>query len=49
MYIDDLKIDKINGTCAYNDELHKYIDTEDKSTYISVTTLIGKYKPPYDI
>lgn len=48
MEIDGMKIDKINGECAYNDEKHVYINTKDKSKYISVTTLIHNYCQDFD-
>lgn len=48
MEIDGLKIDKLNGVCAYNDEKHVYINTLDKSRYVSVTTLIHNYCQEFD-
>lgn len=44
----EMKIDKQNGYCAYNDELHKYVDTRDGKPFISVTTLIHKYCADFD-
>lgn len=43
-----MKIDKQNNDCAYNDENHKYWNVKTNDTYISVTTLIGKFKAPFD-
>lgn len=39
-----MEVDKRNGSCLYNDEAHVYWDENDKSRYISVTTLIGEYE-----
>lgn len=44
-----MKIDKINGNVAFNDEVHRYWNVNDNSiNYISVTTMIEKYEQPYD-
>lgn len=43
-----LKVDKENQDVFFNDEKHEYIDKKDGSKYISVTTLVGKYKQPFD-
>ena len=43
-----MKIDKRNGAVCFNDETHTYWNENDNGRYISVTTLIGKYAPPYD-
>lgn len=37
------KVDKQNGTVAFNEEKHIYLDLESEKTFISVTTLISKY------
>lgn len=39
--------DKIGGKMGYNDEAHTYTHLETGNTYISVTTLIGKFKPEF--
>lgn len=44
----DLKIDKQNGKVAYNDLAHKYWSVDNDASYISVTTLIGKFEQPFD-
>lgn len=39
-----MKIDKLNGVIAFNEEFHKYFNTKNPDLeYISVTTIIGKY------
>lgn len=44
-----MKIDKINGNVAFNDEVHRYWNVNDNSiNYISVTTMIERYGQPYD-
>lgn len=43
-----MKIDKKNGNVCFNDENHVYWNVNDNGRYISVTTLIGKYAPPFD-
>lgn len=42
------KIDKENENTIYSDDEHVYIDKNDNSQYISVTTLIGKYTQEFD-
>ena len=40
---------KINGDVAFQEDGHKYFNLKDSSiVYTSVTTLIGKYEPPFD-
>lgn len=47
--VNDLVIDKQNGTVAYNDELHKYWNVKNPEfNYTSVTTLIGSYHDEFD-
>jgi hypothetical protein len=47
--VNDLKIDKQNGSVAFNDSLHHYWNVNDNSIkYISVTTLIEKYGQPFN-
>ena len=41
----NLKVDKKNGDTSYNDEFHKYWNSEDLIPSISVTTLIGQFDP----
>ena len=43
-----MKIDKQNGTVAFNNDQHCYWNVNDGEKYISVTTLIGRYEQPYD-
>ena len=44
-----MKIDKLNGNVAFNEEKHKYFNVDDPSKeYISVTTLIHKFTQPFD-
>ena len=42
-----MKVDKENNNCLYNDEAHVYWNKQTERKYISVTTLIGKYKKPF--
>lgn len=42
------QVDKENDSVIYNDETHSYIDKDDGSKYISVTTLIHKYAQPFN-
>ena len=42
-----MKVDKENNNCQYNDEAHVYWNKQTNNPYISVTTLIGKYKKPF--
>ena len=42
-YFNNIKIDKENDVCFFNDEQHKYYNKETMQTYISCTTIIGKY------
>ena len=39
--------DKIGGRVGYNDEAHTYTNIDTGNKYISVTTLIGKFKPEF--
>lgn len=44
-----MKIDKQNGSVAFNDELHRYWNVNDENvSYVSVTTLIEKFGQPFD-
>lgn len=47
-FYNDLSIDKENDNIIYNDEKHVYIDKEDGSNYVSVTTLIHSYTNIFD-
>lgn len=44
----DIKIDKKNGSCLYNDEKHLYWDENDEGRYVSVTTLIHQFCQDFD-
>lgn len=42
--MNDMKIDKLNGVIAFNEEYHKYFNIKNPEySYTSVTTLIGQY------
>lgn len=44
-----MKIDKLNGVVAFNEEYHKYFNIKNPEyVYTSVTTLISKYYEPFD-
>lgn len=44
-----MTIDKQNGDVCFNEEAHVYFNIKDqKKKYISVTTLIHKFEPPFD-
>lgn len=43
-----LSIDKRNGDLCYDDVNHVYWNASDMYTYISSTTLIGKFEQPFD-
>lgn len=44
-----MTIDKRNGDICFNEEKHVYFHAKDpKKKYISVTTLIHKFEPPFD-
>lgn len=43
-----MDIDKINGNVAFNEEAHRYWNTEDNEPYISVTTLIHRFTNEFD-
>jgi hypothetical protein len=43
-----LQVDKENDEVFFNDEKHEYRDKKDGSKYISVTQLVGNYKPHFD-
>lgn len=45
--INELTVDKQNAHVKYNDEKHRYWN-DNGDTYISVTTLIGKFEVPYN-
>lgn len=47
-YINGIRVDKENDTCAFNDEKHLYFDKVTMQPYISVTQLIGKYSGEFD-
>lgn len=42
-----MNFDKIGGRIGFNDEAHSYTHLDTGNKYISVTTLIGKYKPEF--
>lgn len=46
-YFNDIKIDKENDVCFFNDEQHKYYNKETMRTYISCTTIISKYEQEF--
>ena len=46
--ITGLRIDKLNGDIAFNEEAHKYWSVEDGIFYSSVTGMISSYNKPYD-
>ena len=43
-----MKIDKQNGTVAFNDQEHVYWNVNDNKRYVSVTTLIHRYTQEFD-
>ena len=43
-----LSVDKENSELFFNDERHVYVNKNDGSKYISVTTLIGEYENKFD-
>lgn len=44
-----MTIDKQNGDVCFNEEAHVYFNIKDqRKKYISVTTLIHKFEPPFD-
>lgn len=43
-----MKIDKQNGTVAFNDQEHIYWNVNDNKRYVSVTTLIHRYTQEFD-
>lgn len=43
-----LSVDKENKELFFNDSSHAYVNKNDGSRYISVTTLIGEYTPKFD-
>lgn len=44
-----MDVDKQNGNVGFNEKEHVYFNLDNENVrYISVTTLIGKYIPPYD-
>lgn len=47
--MNELQIDKQNGTVAFNDQAHKYWDVNDPSIkFTSVTTMIEEFAQPFD-
>ena len=42
-----MSFDKIGGRVGFNDEAHSYTNIDTGEKYISVTTLIGKFKPEF--
>ena len=46
--MNNMKIDKQNGSVAFNDIEHVYWDTNTNDRFISVTTLIEKFAQPFD-
>lgn len=47
-YINGIRVDKENETCAFNDEKHLYFDKKTMQPYISVTQIISKYCQEFD-
>ena len=47
-YINNIKVDKENSVCFFNDENHVYYNKETMQTYISCTTLVHSYSQPFD-
>lgn len=43
-----MRIDKANGNVAFNEERHLYWDTGSGDRYVSVTTLIDRFKQDFD-
>ena len=43
-----MEVDKKNGAVCFNEETHTYWDENDDVKYISVTTLIDEFIPPFD-
>ena len=43
-----MNVDKQNGNVVFNEEYHKYWNTEDNGHYISVTTLIEQFGQPFE-
>ena len=44
-----MKIDKQNGSIAFNEEAHRYWNVNDEAKkFISVTTLIERFGQPFD-
>ena len=43
-----MTVDKQNGNVVFNEEYHKYWNTEDNGHYISVTTLIEQFGQPFE-
>ena len=47
--MENLSIDKQNGTVAFNEEVHRYWDVNDPSIkFTSVTTMIEQFGQPFD-
>lgn len=47
--MNDLKIDKLNGVIAFNEEYHKYFNIKNPEyVYTSVTTIIGQYHEKFN-
>nr|DAO18696.1 MAG TPA: Exonuclease V [Caudoviricetes sp.] len=47
--MENLSIDKQNGTVAFNEEIHRYWDVNDPSIkFTSVTTMIEQFGQPFD-
>lgn len=42
-YINNIKVDKEDDTCFFNDETHTYYNKNDMTKYISVTQIISQY------
>ena len=42
------QVDKESEEIVYFDDTHEYFSKEDKLKGVSVTTLIGAYKQPFD-
>ena len=47
-FFKDIKIDKENDVCFFNDEQHKYYNKETMKTYVSCTTIVNSYGQPFD-
>ena len=48
-YINDIRVDKENDEVFFNDDTHTYYNKLNMSQYISVTSLIDKYRQGFDV